>query len=68
MNIQLIVIIVAGVLFLGSLGKAYHSGYTSCVSYQVKSTLNLSEKRNEIRNNRPDDAAFFDQLLNDPNW
>lgn len=31
-------------------------------------TVTIAEKRNEIANNRPDDAAFFNGLLNDSDW
>lgn len=66
---QLLIMILA---WLGSVGfaswKTYQIVKQSMEHKQLKETIKIVEKRNEIANNRPDDAAFFDSLLNDPNW
>lgn len=59
-------------ILLGAAGAviawAYFKGRTDCADATLNKELVKMEKRNEIANNRPDTDAFFDGLLNDPNW
>ena len=63
---------ILGILWLLSLGfgmyKTYDITKTTIEAANLKHQTQVVEKRNEIANNRPDDATFFNGLLNDPNW
>jgi len=44
------------------------TGYLECKQDVIIKQVTIAGKRNEIANNRPDDAAFFDGLRNNPDW
>lgn len=53
---------------LGLVGLVLWLHNSACDAKQNSEQLVTVEERNEIRNNRPDDDAFFNSLLRDANW
>ena len=58
---------ILGVL-VASHGFAFMQGRNSKEVKDLKQATAVSEKRNEIINNRPDTDVFLDGLLNDEQW
>lgn len=59
----LLAILVAGGLWLFSaLSDAYDRGEEACKAEYTEKKVTVMEKRNEIANNRPDDAATIERM------
>ena len=46
----------------------HNEGYKACEEDALVKSVEVSEKRNEIANNRPDTNTFLNGLLQDDNW
>lgn len=47
---------------VGGAWYMYLAGKNACEVKILKETIVVKDKMNEVRNNRPDDAALFDSL------
>lgn len=69
---RIYIILIFLVLFCASYGYVYRTGYSAgkiaCEHKTFEKIVSIQEKRNEIRNNRPDTNVFFDRLWNDNSW
>jgi hypothetical protein len=56
-------VLIGGLLFImAAAAIVWNNGYNACEAKQIKETLGITEKRNAIANNRPDDSITIDRL------